>query len=106
MDSAGTALIAGGVSLAVSLFSAWNARRLQDARLRADIERARADQESRLHEQEKRLRAEAENLRSAQAADLQAQEARLRTELRTEFMAEEAIHALLSHPRWTKRRFS
>ncbi len=33
------------------------------------------------------------------------QEWKLRTELRTEFMAEEAIRELLSHPDWTLRSF-
>jgi hypothetical protein len=34
------------------------------------------------------------------------QDSRLRTELRTEFMAEEAIRALLMHDRWRKRNFT
>jgi len=69
--------------LLVSGASAITARRLQDARIRA----------------------EAENARLAQEASLSQQEARLRTELRTEFMAEEAIRALLSHEDWTLRSF-
>ena len=84
MTSAITAaVIAGAVSFVVSLVTAVNARRLQDARMHA----------------------EAANARDAQAAVLRAQEARLRTELRTEFMAEEAIRGLLSHERWTLRSF-
>lgn len=34
-----------------------------------------------------------------------AQKERLRIELRTEFMIEEAIKRLLSHPKWKKRTF-
>jgi len=77
------ALIAGGVSLVVSIVTAANARRLQEAKMRA----------------------EAENARLAQDATLRTQETRLRTELRTEFMAEEAIRGLLTHERWTLRSF-
>jgi len=105
MDSAGTALIAGGVSLLVSGLSAWNAGRLQTARFRVDAERARREQESAWQAQEERLRADAENARMAQEAALKLQEERLRTELRTEFMAEEAIRALLNHKDWKKRSF-
>jgi len=77
------ALVSGGVSLAISVVVAANARRLQAASLNA----------------------EAENARAAQEASLRAQEARLRTELRTEFMAEEAIRLLLEHEDWTLRSF-
>ena len=77
------ALVSGGVSLAISVVVAANARRLQAASLNA----------------------EAENARAAQEASLRAQEARLRTELLTEFMAEEAIRLLLEHEDWTLRSF-
>jgi hypothetical protein len=77
------ALIAGGVSLFAAILSAVNARRIHEAKVRAD----------------------AESARFAQDASLRAQEARLRTELRTEFMAEEAIRALLTHERWSLRSF-
>jgi hypothetical protein len=52
-----------------------------------------------------RIRADAEAARLSQEATLRAQEERLRTELRTEFMAEEAIRALLNHPEWVQRSF-
>lgn len=43
--------------------------------------------------------------REAHEAQLQAQEHRLRTEWKTEYMAEEAIHELLSIENWEQRRF-
>lgn len=70
------AVIAGVVSLLVSVASALTTLRAQAARLRG----------------------EAENT-------MRAQEARLRTELRTEFMAEEAIRSLLLHEDWMLRSF-
>jgi hypothetical protein len=80
-DAVTAAVIAGGVSLLVSGASALASRRLQDARMHA----------------------EAKNARLGQQAALDQQASRLRTELRTEFMAEEAIHALLTHEDWTLR---
>jgi hypothetical protein len=39
-------------------------------------------------------------------AERSQEEARLKAELRTEFMAEEAIHALLMHEKWRRRTFA
>ena len=52
-----------------------------------------------------RQQAALEELRRRLEGDRQLQEARLRAELRTEYMAEEAVHALLDDPRWPKRSF-
>jgi hypothetical protein len=52
-----------------------------------------------------RIRADVATTLLEQEGAFRLQEERLRTELRTEFMAEEAIHALLNHPRWTQRSF-
>jgi hypothetical protein len=99
------ALVAGGVSLVVSVVTALNARRLQEVRLRAESDNARAAQEAAFRAQEVEIHAEAERARIAQEAALRTQEERLRAELRTEFMAEEAIRLLLEHPQWKLRSF-
>lgn len=78
-----SALIAAGVSLLVSVISGAITLMATRARIRADAEAARFRHEAALVEQQDRLR----------------------TELRTEFMAEEAIRALLNHPRWAQRNF-
>jgi len=39
-------------------------------------------------------------------AQARQQEARLRTELKTEFMAEDALHQLLEHETWEQRSFA
>jgi len=107
MDSAVlAALVSGGVALVVSDLSAVSARRLQAASLRAAAEDAREAQAAAFRAQEAELRARAEEARAAQEASFLTQEARLRTELRTEFMAEEAIRALLDHRDWTQRSFA
>jgi hypothetical protein len=99
------ALVAGGVSLAVSGITAVATSRLQRERLQEEAERARRDREASFDAQEARLRAEAEIARRDNEATMLAQEARLRTELRTEFMAEEAIHSLLRHKNYELRTF-
>jgi hypothetical protein len=77
------ALIAAGVSLLISVITGGITLTTTRARIRADAEAARFRHEAALVEQEDRLR----------------------TELRTEFMAEEAIRALLNHPDWVQRKF-
>lgn len=86
MDTLLAALLAGVISLIAALWSKTN----QDAVLRHQEERLRAE----FAMQQTQLRAEAK-----------LQEDRLRAELRTEFMAEEAIRQLLLHPDWNQRSF-
>jgi hypothetical protein len=99
------AVVAGAVSLAVSGISGVAASRLQRQRLREEADRARRDREASFEAQTARLRAEADIARRDNEASMLAQEARLRTELRTEFMAEEAIHSLLRHKNYELRTF-
>ncbi len=86
MDTVVAALIAGLVSLLVALWS-------------------KGSQEAALRHQEERLRAELSMHETRLRAEAKLQEDRLRAELRTEFMAEEAIRQLLQHPNWAQRSF-
>lgn len=86
MDTVVAALIASVVSLLVALWS-------------------KGSQEATLRHQEERLRAELSMHETQLRAEAKLQEDRLRAELRTEFMAEEAIRQLLQHPDWAQRSF-
>lgn len=84
MSALSSALIAGGVAIAVSTIGVVATSRQQRKQLDLQIKQ----HESRLQ------------------ADFKLQEDRLRMELRTQFMAEQAIRALLENQQWPKRRFA
>lgn len=80
-----SAVVSGLVAIAVSVFAALQNTKRQTMQLGHEVKLQQERFENEVKVQEKGLR-----------TDVELQQERLRTELRTEFMAEAAIHQLLS----------
>jgi hypothetical protein len=80
-----SAVVSGIVAIAVSVFTAYQNTKSQTTRLEHELRLQQEKLKNEVIMQEKGLR-----------TDVELQQERLRTELRTEFMAEAAIHQLLS----------
>jgi len=98
MSGVAPAVISGAVALVVAAVGIFATAYREKNQRKADLEREKEARENAIKLQDGRLRGELEN-------DLRVQRERLWTELRTAFMAEEAIRELLEEDKFRLRSF-
>ncbi|MFJ9460901.1 hypothetical protein ACIRST_38260 [Kitasatospora sp. NPDC101447] len=104
VSAVSAALITGTVTYVVAQLRIKADVALQTAKLEADAKLQKAQLEAEIGLQKTQLEAEISRQKDKFDSDLRLQEERLRVELRTQFMAEAAIHQLLSEAE-AKRSF-